>query len=275
MSTIGKALTLLDMIAGLSHEAGLSELSRLSGLDKATTRRFLVQLERFGFLEQDEQTRKYRIGAAPLRLAQIREARLPLLQHGVPMLRRLAASCGETVHMSEFTAGRLSTIHAEESFRAHRVTVKVGTLLPLHASGSGLAYLAFSPPLLIEDYLSRPLERFTPHTIVETQSLRALLEETRRLGYSVNRQGLEGGMISVAAPILAPNKPPVGAVAIAAPLVRVDDRSIETLGQAVMETASDLSAALYPVSDREAPAEPPRRLPAPALSPLPEEAAAF
>lgn len=246
MSTIGKALTLLDMIAGLPHEAGLSELARLSGLDKATTRRFLVQLERFGFLEQDDQSRKYRIGAAPLRLAQIREARLPLLQHGVPMLRRLAASCGETVHMSEFTAGRLSTIHAEESFRAHRVTVKVGTLLPLHASASGLAYLAFSPDMLIEDYLSRPLERFTPHTVVEKEALRALLEETRRLGYSVNRQGLEGGMISVAAPILAPHKPPVGAVAIAAPLVRVDDRSILALGVSVVETAAALSQALYP-----------------------------
>lgn len=259
MTTIGKALTLLDLIAGLPHEAGLSELSRLGGLDKATTRRFLVELERFGFLEQDEQSRKYRLGAAPLRLAQIREARLPLLQTGVPLLRRLAARCGETVHMSEFTAGRLSTIHAEESFRAHRVTVKVGTLLPLHASASGLAYLAFSPPLLIEDYLSRPLERFTAHTIVETEPLRALLEETRRRGYSVNRQGLETGMISVSAPILAPHKPPVGAVTIAAPLVRVDEGGIDALGQAVMETAADLSAALFPdlvpVATRARPAQ--------------------
>lgn len=274
MSTIGKALTLLDMIAGMQHEAGLSELSRLGGLDKATTRRFLVQLERFGFLEQDEETRKYRIGAAPLRLAQIREARLPLLQHGIPMLRRLAASCGETVHMSEFTAGRLSTIHAEESFRAHRITVKVGTLLPLHASGSGLAYLAFSPPLLIEDYLSRPLERFTAHTIVETDALRTLLAETRRLGYSVNRQGLEGGMISVAAPILAPHKPPVGAVAIAAPLVRVDDRSIEALGRAVADTAAELSGALYPSSDSSPPAFESRRRATPAALALREEATA-
>lgn len=274
MSTIGKALTLLDMIAGLPHEAGLSELSRLGGLDKATTRRFLVQLERFGFLEQDGETRKYRIGAAPLRLAQIREARMPLLQHGIPMLRRLAASCGETVHMSEFTAGRLSTIHAEESFRAHRVTVKVGTLLPLHASASGLAYLAFSPPLLIEDYLSRPLERFTPHTIVETEALRTLLAETRQLGYSVNRQGLEGGMISVAAPILAPHKPPVGAVAIAAPLVRVDDRSIDALGRAVIDTAAELSDALFPAGEPSRIASDSRRRPAPSALLQREEATA-
>lgn len=262
MSTIGKALTLLDTIAGLPHEAGLSELARVSGLDKATTRRFLVELERFGFLEQDGATRKYRIGATPLRLAQIREARLPLLQVGLPILRRLAASCGETVHMSEYSAGRLSTIHAEESFRAHRVTVKVGTLLPLHASASGIAYLAFSPALLIDDYLSHPLERFTAHTIVETGPLRSLLAETRRLGYSVNRQGLENGMISVAAPILAPGKPPVGAVAIAAPLVRVDDRGIENLGSAVREAARAISAALYPLDGRAGTAAFPKASPA-------------
>ena len=248
MSTISKALAFLDTIAGYGREAGLSELARAAGLDKATARRFLVDLERFGFLEQDEASRKYRIGSAPLRLAQIREARLPLLGLGITLLRRLAAETGETIHMSEFSAGRLSTIHVEESHRAHRITVKVGTLLPLHASASGMAYLAHCPAQIIDDYLSQPLERFTPHTVVDAAALREMLTETRERGYSVNRQGLEGGMISLAAPILSPGKPPLGAVAIAAPLVRIDEDGIDPLGRAAQRTALDLSRALFPGS---------------------------
>ncbi|HSX74891.1 MAG TPA: helix-turn-helix domain-containing protein, partial [Shinella sp.] len=56
MSTIGKALSLLDLISGLDKDIGLSDLARLSALDKATARRFLVELESHGFVEQDGET---------------------------------------------------------------------------------------------------------------------------------------------------------------------------------------------------------------------------
>ena len=69
MSTIGKALSLLDLISQLDKDIGLSDLARLAALDKATARRFLVELEKQGFVEQDGETRKYRLGAAPVRLA--------------------------------------------------------------------------------------------------------------------------------------------------------------------------------------------------------------
>lgn len=252
MSTIGKALTLLDTVATLEREAGLSEIARASQLDKATARRFLVELERHGFLEQDAETRKYRIGSAPVRLAQIREARLPLLKEAIPLLRLLAARTGETVHMSQFSAGRLSTVHSEESPRANRVIVKVGTWLPLHASASGLAFLSASPDVLIEAALAQPLERFTPHTITDPTELRAVLRETAERGYSIGRQGLEGGMTSVAAPILSTGRPPIGSVAIAAPMVRADDAAVAEFGAAARETAQALSEILFPRSTQQA-----------------------
>lgn len=246
MSTIGKALSLLDTVAALDREAGLSEIARASQLDKATTRRFLVELERHGFLEQDQATRKYRIGSAPLRLAQIREARLPLLHHAVPILRLLSARTGETVHMSQFSAGRLSTIHSEESPRANRVIVKVGTWLPFHASASGIAFLSASPTTLVDAYLGEPLERFTPYTITDPEEMRTVLRETAARGYSIGRQGLEGGMTSVASPILSPGKPPIGCVAIAAPMVRADDAAVVEFGTAAREAATTISELLFP-----------------------------
>ena len=73
MSTIGKALSLLDHISQLDKDTGLTDLARLAALDKATARRFLVELERHGFVEQDEETRKYRLGAAPVRCAVVED----------------------------------------------------------------------------------------------------------------------------------------------------------------------------------------------------------
>ncbi|MBP2237528.1 DNA-binding IclR family transcriptional regulator [Sinorhizobium kostiense] len=245
MSTIGKALSLLDTVARLEKEAGLTEIARLCGLDKATARRFLVELEKHGFVEQDSETRKYRIGSAPVRLARIRETRYPFLHVAVPFIKALAEATAETVHLSEFSGGRLSTIHVEDSPRAHRVNVEVGTLLPFHATASGLAYLAFCPPDEIDAALSQPLEKITDYTIVDPAMVRGLLDETAARGFSINHQGIEAGVVSTAAPIRSPSGRPIGCIAIAAPMVRASKAAVMDFGAKAAATASAISEKYY------------------------------
>ncbi|MBX9458000.1 MAG: IclR family transcriptional regulator [Rhizobium sp.] len=250
MGTIGKALTLLDILSGMEREAGLTEIAQACGYDKATTRRFLVELEQHGFVEQHPGSRKYRLGAALLRLARIREERYPFLRTAAPFVRDLVDLTGETVHLSEFSNGRLSTIHVEESNKAHRVFVSVGTLLPFHATASGLAFLAACPADMIEAELAKPLEAFTDYTSVDAAEVRRRIAETQARGYSVNRQGMEAGVISASAAIAPPDGRPVGAITIAAPFVRTDEARIGEHGLAVKAAAQRISDALFG-SDRQ------------------------
>ncbi|MGE6781739.1 IclR family transcriptional regulator [Ensifer adhaerens] len=245
MSTIGKALTLLDAISRLEKEAGLSDIARHCGLDKATARRFLVELEKHGFVEQDPETRRYRLGGAPVRLARIRETRFPYLSVATPFARELAGLVGETVHLSEHAAGRLSTIHVEDSQRAHRVIVDVGSILPFHATASGLGFLAFCAQKEIDAALSVPLQAYTDQTLTDPTALRQTLGETLRRGYSICHHGLEAGVVSVAAPIRAPGSQPVGAIAVAAPATRAEKETVEQMGRAVMATAGRISERLF------------------------------
>ena len=245
MSTVGKALSVLDCLSQLNAEPGLTDIARLCGLDKATTRRMLVELEKHGFVEQDAQTRKYRIGSAPMRLARIREARYPFLRIAIPFVKELAEASQETVHLSEMSAGRLSTIHVEDSPRAHRVIVEMGSPLPFHATASGLAYLAFCTEQQIDAALSRPLEAFTPHTATDPALVRRLLDETLARGFSIGDQSFESGVVSTAAPVLSPAGLPIGAIAIAAPVARTDDATINAFGAMVRESAGRLSEKYY------------------------------
>lgn len=245
MSTIGKALSLLDLISQLDRDIGLSDLARLAALDKATARRFLVELEKQGFVEQDGETRKYRLGAAPVRLARIRQARFPFIAVASPFVKALADAVGETVHLSEFTGGRLATIHVEDSTQAHRVIVDVGAALPFHATASGLAYLAFLPLDEIEHALTRPMERFTPQTVTSVGELRQLVQETAERGFSINRQGFEMGVISAAAPVIAPNGRPVGTLAVAAPTARADKARMLEIGAQAAVAARGIAEKYY------------------------------
>lgn len=245
MGTIGKALTLLDILSGMEKEAGLTEIALACGYDKATTRRFLVELEKHGFVEQIADSRKYRLGAALLRLARIREQRYPFLRAAIEFVREFAELTGETVHLSEFSNGRLSTVHVEESAKAHRVFVNVGAVLPFHATASGLAFLAACSSEMIEAELAKPLRSFTDYTSTDAGDVRKLLEETRTRGYSINRQGMEAGVISVSAAIIPPAGRPVGSITVAAPFARTDDDRIMEHGAAAGAAARRISDALF------------------------------
>ena len=245
MSTVAKALSLLDSLSQLEEDAGLTDIARLCSLDKATARRLLVELEKFGFVEQDADTRRYRIGSAPVRLARIREARYPFLSVAVPFMKTLAETSGETVHLSEYIGERLATVHVEDSPRAHRVIVDIGTYLPFHATASGLAFLAASDRRRIDAALEPPLEDFTGHTVTDPAAVRRLLDETIARGFSISDQGLEAGVVSAGAAICSPSGQPIGSIAIAAPMARADADVLMALGAAVVEAANRISETYY------------------------------
>lgn len=245
MGTVDKALKLLGFFTVDRPEIGLSEMARLAEYDKATTRRLLVALAKHGFVEQDGQTRAYRLGAGPSRLARIREACFPLLQTAIPVARDLARQTGETVHLSEFSAGSLITLHVEMSTHANRVNIDPGQALPLHSTASGIAYLAFCGADAGRLINAGPLTTYTRHTLTDPRELEKAVRAAARRGYSIGDQGFEEGVYSVAAPILGPDGRAVGTLAVAAPLLRVNKSIVAQHGAAAAAAAHAISARLY------------------------------
>jgi len=244
MSTVGKAASLLELFTMAEPEIGLSDLARRAGLDKATARRLLVALAAHRLIEQEPTNRRYRLGAGLSRLARIRDANFPFARIAMPVMRGLAEKTGETIHLSEFSAGALLTVHVELSARANRVNVNAGQILPLHGTASGLAFLAFSHSGTKEAYLDKPLERFTVHTMTDRSELAEQVRLTASRGYSRSAQGYEDGVHSVAAPILGTDGHAIGALSIASPLSRVDDTVAAAQGGAVMAAAREIAVRL-------------------------------
>ncbi|MEC8274872.1 MAG: helix-turn-helix domain-containing protein, partial [Pseudomonadota bacterium] len=98
MTTVDKALSLLEYFSDLRPEIGLSVFARLSGFDKSAALRMLGALVRAGFVEQDAHSRKYRLGRSFLRFARMREEAFPMTQVLRPFAERIAVQTGETCH---------------------------------------------------------------------------------------------------------------------------------------------------------------------------------
>lgn len=222
MGTVSKALTLLNLFSASRPEIGLSDFARLAKRDKATALRLLTELADNGFVEQDSKSKLYRLGPALIRLANIRELTVPANRAAAQALEQLATNTNETVHLSVLNRHQLSTLsYIENSTHATRVHIDPAELLPLHATGSGLAVLAFSDPELVNDVLTDDLDTWTTATHTNAGTLRDILTTISRTGFGISDQGFEKDVYGIAAPLFGSQGTCTGAIAVAAPTTRM------------------------------------------------------
>lgn len=245
MKTVSKALNLLAFFTVQTPEYGLSELSRRSGLDKATTLRMLAALVEHGFVEQHPTSRRYRLGPGLLQLARVREASFPMASLIQPHLDALTAATQETAHASMFANGALSTVATCEPQRTTRVHVEPSGVLPLHATASGIVFLAFGPETSVADVLERGgLEKFTPQTEIDGKSLRRAIEKAGADACAVVRGGFDPDVTGFASPIVDWSGKAIGAVAVAALAARTDKPAEERIRRRVAEAAVAINTML-------------------------------
>lgn len=229
MKTVDKALRVLDQFSVTRTEIGLSELARLAGLDKAATRRLLLAMAKHGFVEQNEGTRKYRLGHGFLRLARIREATMPLTRTAEDVAEKLTFETGESVHISVPAAQGMTIIAQRMPQRSMVIQIPPAQMLPFHASASGLAYLAFVDDVMAADLLTLERPALTKQTVTDRAKLEHLREEIRQLGYAQARDTLERDVGGLAMPFYQDGANPVGCIAVALPSAEMTDQRKDAL----------------------------------------------
>jgi len=242
MNSVDRALGLLRHFSVQTPEYGLSELARISGNDKTTTLRCLTALERNGIVEQHPETKKYRIGFAPLHLSRIREKSFPVHSLLQPVLDRIAAEIGETAHAGFLTHGELVMVSVSEPSRATRVYIDLSIPLPLHATASGMALLAFmTPEMRAELKLPDVFEAFTSDTPQQLLDLETRLEAVRRTGIARAPATYETDVIGTAAPVFGWSGKVIGSVAIAAVASRFDADLERRIDDSLRHAGAELS----------------------------------
>lgn len=223
MGTVTKALSLLTLFDHIRTEIGLSDLTRLSGMNKATVHRMLRELQAGGFVEQTGGDRAYRLGPEVLRLAALREAAVPILSVSRALLDDLCAATGETAHVSLVQGEQLQTLtHAYSPRHATRVMMDDAEVISFHGTGSGLAILAFADDAFVARILAQPLIAHTRQTVTDPARIRAALRAVQATGLAESVGGYEADVHSHAAPIFGADQRPVGALAVAAPVSRMN-----------------------------------------------------
>jgi DNA-binding IclR family transcriptional regulator len=242
MGTVAKALELLDHFTRANPRIGLSDLARMADLNKATCYRLASALCDHGLLEQLGDSREYRLGSGVLRLASLREAHVPTRDAAMPALTRLAAETGETAHLSILLRGQLRPLaHAYSSAHVTRVTMEDTDVLPLHATSSGLAVLAFGSADLRVSVLASGLPRLTAATLTNPGVLLARIKHAQTIGYAESEGGFAAEVHSLAAPLFDRAGICTGALAVAALATRMGGAERDRIRTALLRAAREIT----------------------------------
>jgi len=238
-SSVTTALRLLKAFGTDERDAGVSDLARRLGIAKSTAHRLLNLLAAEGFARRTAGGR-YGLGIALWELGSRVVANLDLRQVAHPILERLRNQTQETVHLAILDGTEVVYIDRFESQATLQLFRRIGYRMPVHATSSGKAILAFSPPEVIGTALAPRLKRLAPKTIVSRQALLAELPRIRARGYVTSLDESEIGVGSVAAPLFDARARVIGAISVAGPSMRLSKTRIPAVARLVVRAAAEI-----------------------------------
>ena len=249
VQSLERAIALLQAIAETAEEgASIADLAGRCGINRATAWRLLATMERQFVVERDPLTNRYLIGFAIARMASsagvdglVRRA------HGI--LRRVCEQTGETAALA--VVRRIGLTYVDEVVPSAVISAKwQGRQVPLHATSTGKALLAWLPEAEVSSLLAGPLTGYTDTTITNRARLLDELAATRKRGYGTCVGELEASLFGVSAPVLDQHQRPFAVVSIWGPNDRVPQSRFEALGVLALEAADDVARSMADLTPR-------------------------
>lgn len=222
-SVLGRALLILEAFGVEDQAVGLSELTRRTGLPKATVHRMCRDLVTARLLSAAPEG--YRLGRGLFELGMRAATERTLLEVAVPFLQDLFARTRETVHFGVRDGDEVVYISKIGGHRQARAPSRIGGRMPLYCTAIGKALLAHSGPETIDRILAGPLIRRTPRTVVAPGLLRIQLTQILERGVAFEHEESAPGIVCVAAPVLSSDDRPLAAISVTGPVTRFHPES--------------------------------------------------
>ena len=239
--TVGKALEVLDAVAGFERPVKFTELLENSDYPKATLYRLLQTLVNQNVLTHDPETGTYSLGLRLIRLAHTAWEHASLAPIARPYVERLAASVGESVHLAQLDNGQVIFVDKLKATDRFETLAQVGKVAPAYCTGVGKAMLAYLAPKRLDIVLrQQSFFPYTPATHSATDGLTTELAEIRREGIAFDREEHEQGIISIAAPIFLASGRVIGALSVATSTTRHDLAALEAFRTELVSTAGEI-----------------------------------
>ncbi|MDP2255900.1 MAG: IclR family transcriptional regulator [Polaromonas sp.] len=143
IQSVEVGFSLLDVLAAASAPLMLRDLAFAAGMSAAKAHRYLVSFQRLALVTQDAASTRYDLGPAALRLGLAALSRLDSVKLARQRLPALMTQMGQTLALAVWGNQGPTLVHWEESPQPVTVNLRLGDVMPLLSSATGLCFAAF------------------------------------------------------------------------------------------------------------------------------------
>jgi IclR family transcriptional regulator, KDG regulon repressor len=226
---------------------GIADLARRTELLPSDVHRILASLRLFGYVEQDPETKKYRLGFALLRIGLTAFFGNHLCEEAHPILVQLSQKIDAATRIAILDRRELKLFLVDHVKGPNNLSFGINLGVPerIHCTALGKSIIAnLNSDLALSALKKNGLTRYTRHTITDPSVLGQQFENIRRLGYAVDREEDLEGICCLASPIRNSEGLVVGAISTTMPSSQFIALDELCLGAHVKVAAQHISTAL-------------------------------
>ena len=243
VQSLGRAFSILEEVARHREGIGLAELSKLVGLHNSTTFHLAKTLVTLGYMRQERDSKRYRVGRPLFALAASALDEIEMVNLATPVLEDLSRETGESGHFAVRMGDSVVVIARTSGSGAFQLTDRVGVVRPAHCTALGKIILASLRPDQLKRFLERvELKPSTGKSITDPAMLLREITEIRRSAIAIDDGEYNAEVRCIAVPVYNFTGDVIGALGISGPIWRMSDPVLKSRAKLVQTAAARLSA---------------------------------
>ena len=145
IQSIEVGFRLLDVLTHEPRAMMLRDLAQRAGMSPAKAHRYLVSFQRLGVVAQDPVSGRYELGGFALQMGLARLARVDGVKLARLALAELRDRLDQTLGIAVWGNQGPTVVHWTESSHPAKASLKLGDVMPLLGSATGLLFAAYLP----------------------------------------------------------------------------------------------------------------------------------
>lgn len=245
VKSVSRALDIIDIVMMKKQGMGVTEIANLMDINKSSVYRTLSTLVQYGYVEQDAETERYKLGYKFLEISSKLLESIDLRTEAQTYLKELEQETNEVIHLVVYDQGEVVYIEKLEGNQMLRMHSKVGKRAPMHCTSVGKAILANLPTSVVLRILEeKGMPVHTQHTIVDKDKFLVELETVKKRGFAYDLEENEPGITCIAAPIFDHLGHVHAAVSISGPTIRMTKERLQELEPLIIKKGRAISQRL-------------------------------
>ena len=178
----------------------LTDVAAATGLTRAGARRILLTLQTLGYVEADG--RLFRLTPRILDLGFAYLTSMPFWNVAEPVMENLSAQVHESCSAAVLDRTEIVYVLRVPTHKIMTINLSIGSRLPAWCTSMGRVLLSALDDTQLDATLDASnIRAYTSRTVTDKQELKSAIAQARRQGWAIVDQELEGGLISLSAPI--------------------------------------------------------------------------